>query len=1851
MYKSNHRILATCCAAVLVLGLAGAFVALRTQPARAAVLTVTNANDAGAGSLRQAIIDANATPGFDIITFNIPAAPYTITLASPMPAITDAVDIRGNDQPGYAGAPVIELNGAGAGAGADGLVCNGAGLGVDGLAINRFNGNGIVLNGALFSSISGCYIGTDTTGTIDLGNGLNGILLSGSLSTAIGGTMSAWDKNLISGNDGHGVLINGSSNTTIQGNYIGTDTTGTVLLSNNTNGIQVQNGSNNTVVGGSVAGAGNLISENGANGVNVDNCSGCLIQGNRIGTNAAGTAALPNTFSGVALRNGATGNTVGGTNVFAINLLSGNGGNGITLDNADGNTVIGNYIGTNATGTTALPNGGTGVLLQAGSGSNTIGGSAVMERNLISGNPGGLQIDDSDSNTVLGNRIGTDAAGTTAIPNGYGISLTAGSTGNTIGGTAAGAGNIVSGNNGTGVYLNACNGNYFYGNMVGTDPAGTADLGNSSTGIHLDGGSSSNTIGGATTGHRNVVCGNGSAGVFLYNASNNIVQGNYVGTSSTGSAVIMNGDNGVTLGASSNGNTIGGTNPGEGNLISGNRYSGVYIDNSSGNNLWGNRIGTNAAGTLDLGNGIEGVSIFWSANNNVGGATAGHRNVISGNDDCGVFLYGATGNHVTGNYIGIDANGIAAVANSVDGVGIRSSANGNFIGGAAPGDGNVISGNARNGVYVDASTGNVILGNFIGTDVSGGPSAQANGSYGVSLVAGANNTVVGSAAGGNVISANSQGGVNINASTGALVRGNRIGTDLGGTAAMGNGFNGVQLQGGASNNTVGGSGAGEGNLISANFWHGIYVNGSTGNFFYGNRVGTDLAGATALQNRRYGVYLRFSADNNEIGGTAPGSGNLISGNGWGGVDIESSTSNSIRGNRIGTDAAGTAALANTPYGIMLNGSTNNTIGGITAAERNLVSGNTGEGIALLFASNANTVIGNYAGTDVTGTADLGNGGNGVLVDGGSAANSIGVADHGNLCSGNGLDGVRITGASDNNTVRGNLLGTDATGTAILSNDHSGAFIDGGNGNMVGGTTAAERNLMSGNTMCGICIANTTTGNTVTGNYIGTDATGSFPMANGLDGVLLRTAANNNTVGSGGAGEGNLISGNAGNGVLVESSTGNHIAYNIIGTDSSESAPLPNQANGMSLSSGSNNSVVYSNHIYDNHTDGIQISGTSSCVMGFNVIENNEGDGISLTGSSNNNLIENQITGNGGIGVVVWDPASICDLISENSIYGNGGLAIDLLGDGVTPNDGNNDNPARPNRGYNFPVFDQAEFPLEGGTVQVSGTAPPDARVEIAYVGAVPDPSGHGQAYAPRTWVTADATGAFSASLTGLNIGDRISAIAISPATHPSGQGNTSEYSANAAVVSAEKTLGETTWYVAEGSTAEGFDTWLLLQNPGERDADVGVTFVSETGAAPPVPVKVPAGSRVSLRELDYLADEWSVSAIVDSNEPIVVERSTYWNRTRFGKQGEEGAPAPYEMGAGHANLATPAGATVTAAGAGQSYYFAEGATAGGFETWVLLLNPYDADAHAKVTLMTGAGAVVEKDVTVPALTRRTVSLDELLPDSYDVATRVTSDRPLVADRSMYWDPDAADLNAWEMRGGSSTTASPAPATGWFLAEGSTGGGFDTWVLLQNPNATAAGVDVDFYNASGPAGHVDLSMPAQSRATVRVSDYVPDDFSVSTGVSSDLPVVVERSMYWNALETAVPCEMREGHANSGSIRAGNAWMVPEGSSGGGFDTFVLIANTEDRTASLRVTFMTGGGPVGPFDFNVPAGSRCTIRVSDWLPDQMEVSTLVESDTQVVVERSMYWDRRAASPDGEELQPYEMMGGHCASGLDP
>jgi hypothetical protein len=441
----------------------------------AMTFTVINTNDSGPGSLRQAILDANANPGSDLISFNIPGAGvHTISPAFSLPQITDPVSLDGTTQPGFAGTPIVELNGANVSSFGYGLDLSGGSSTVQGLTINRFLGSGIYLSINGNNRIEGNLLGTDVTGTVKLMNGGGGVLVQSTLNE-IGGTTTA-ARNIVSG----GVLIAGGGTTgnQVQGNLIGTDITGTASLGNLGDGVNIGFMLNN-VVGGTVAGARNIISGNGGSGVRVNISSGNQIIANFIGTDVTGTTKLSNGLDGIGIFSPS--NIIGGTSSGAGNVIAGNWMNGIEISDSGNinNQVQGNFIGTDKTGSAKLGNSRSGVSVSF-AWNTIIGGAVPGARNVISGNGWtgimivGGSIATPATSVVQGNYIGTDVSGTGNLGNTLSGVVANGAS---IGGNSADTGNTIAFNGGNGVTVSFGPGNAIQRNSIFSNGRLGIDLG------------------------------------------------------------------------------------------------------------------------------------------------------------------------------------------------------------------------------------------------------------------------------------------------------------------------------------------------------------------------------------------------------------------------------------------------------------------------------------------------------------------------------------------------------------------------------------------------------------------------------------------------------------------------------------------------------------------------------------------------------------------------------------------------------------------------------------------------------------------------------------------------------------------------------------------------------------------------------------------------------------------------------------------------------------------------------------------------------------------------------------------------------------------------------------------------------------------------------------------------------------------------------------------------------------------------------------------------------------------------------------------------------------------------------
>lgn len=398
---------------------------------------------------------------------------------------------------------------------------------------------------------------------------------------------------------------------------------------------------------------------------------------------------------------------------------------------------------------------------------------------------------------------------------------------------------------------------------------------------------------------------------------------------------------------------------------------------------------------------------------------------------------------------------------------------------------------------------------------------------------------------------------------------------------------------------------------------------------------------------------------------------------------------------------------------------------------------------------------------------------------------------------------------------------------------------------------------------------------------------------------------------------------------------------------------------------------------------------------------------------------------------------------------------------------------------------------------------------------------------------------------------------------------------------------------ATAPSSDSFDSYLLIMNPNDQDAQVDVTFQGEDGSNKDFHYTVGANSRFTVPVRETVGCG-SFSTDIESDIPVLAERAMYFRyQGRTGGTDSIGAVQP-----------------------SNTWFFAEGYTGDSFDTWVLLQNPNDSEAVVTLSFMRSDGGVITHQATIPPRRRHSVHVDEVPGlESTDVSTQVASNIPIVAERAMYFNYGGKD-------GGHDSIGASSSSNTWFFAEGYTGDTFDTWVLLLNPNDATATVTLSFMKPDGSIVSQQVSVPGRRRHSMHV-DAVPglEAAEVSTQVDSDLPIIAERSMYFNYQGR------KGGHATIGAPAPERQWYLAEGYTGGEFDEYVLLLNPGDKAASVDVVFMRPDGVRVNRKIEMGPHSRSTIHV-DEVEDlgATEVSTKVTSTSPIVVELSEYFNFR-------------------------
>jgi hypothetical protein len=421
-------------------------------------------------------------------------------------------------------------------------------------------------------------------------------------------------------------------------------------------------------------------------------------------------------------------------------------------------------------------------------------------------------------------------------------------------------------------------------------------------------------------------------------------------------------------------------------------------------------------------------------------------------------------------------------------------------------------------------------------------------------------------------------------------------------------------------------------------------------------------------------------------------------------------------------------------------------------------------------------------------------------------------------------------------------------------------------------------------------------------------------------------------------------------------------------------------------------------------------------------------------------------------------------------------------------------------------------------------------------------------------------------------------------------------------------------YLAEGAVNDFFDVRLALLNVGNASAAIQLRFLQPGGTTVSLAEHLAPGVRRTITRNDLTSlTSADFSTVLESDQPVVIDRTMTWDASGYGSHAETGVLAPSNV-----------------------WYFAEGSTSAEFSLFYLLQNPNPSALVATVRYLLPFGqAPVVKTYDLPPFSRTTIPVDDqgAVLASTDVSAVIETTGPIVAERAMYRSTSNQAFAA-----GHESAGVTAPATHWFLAEGATGPFFDCFLLLANPNPQGAAVTVDYLLSDGSTFTKTYSVPGESRFTIWVDDeQIPadsgirplDNVAVSSTVTSTIPIIVERTMWWPGPGMA-PTFWTEAHNSPGVTETGTAWAMAEGEVGGArsTETYVLIANTSATAGEARVTLYFDDGTTAVRVFPLGAKSRTNVNVSADFPEAVgkmfgtTVESLGTTPAQIVVERAMY-----------------------------
>jgi len=394
----------------------------------------------------------------------------------------------------------------------------------------------------------------------------------------------------------------------------------------------------------------------------------------------------------------------------------------------------------------------------------------------------------------------------------------------------------------------------------------------------------------------------------------------------------------------------------------------------------------------------------------------------------------------------------------------------------------------------------------------------------------------------------------------------------------------------------------------------------------------------------------------------------------------------------------------------------------------------------------------------------------------------------------------------------------------------------------------------------------------------------------------------------------------------------------------------------------------------------------------------------------------------------------------------------------------------------------------------------------------------------------------------------------------------------------------------DGTTS--YSSAIVVQNVSDTAATVQITY--QTPCDPTTPdyeVTVPPGTTQTVNVNEAFPGPWASSAVVSSDVPIVATSNIVWSDPSGGTQ-----------------WAAHAGATP---GLSQTWYLAEGSTYGGFQSYIAIQNPNDGPAQIDITYMTPGGTHAGPSVTVSPISQTEVNMADTLPDWSSISAVVTSDVPVVAQLSTYWNAGSSTA---------STMGTTMPSDMWYFAEGSTtqSSEFETWFLLQNPGPTAATVDVTYIaNGSQTVGPT-LDVPAMTHTVFNAADTLPDQAHFSAIVTSDIPIVAIQSNRWKAPHG-------HGYASTvGQPATANDWFFPSARPNPGASTSIAVQNVGTTSANVNIIYSTGSGAIDGSSLALDPFTRDSISLPESVDGSTSFSVTVTADQPILATQGSYWE---------------------------